>query len=129
MTKDDAIKQSKQINMSYGEMVSKFRAVERKGEHLPGYIVFTQDSFDIPYDELSRTYGLSSDNKAFQPNMGGYSIYGYCLSGTDPCVRLERYMAVEGGGKDGWKIERCFVMSDDLERVAHLLKTERGHER
>ena len=35
MTKDDASKQSTQINMSYGEMVNKFRAVERKGEHLP----------------------------------------------------------------------------------------------
>ena len=66
-----------QISMSYAEMTAKFRAIERKGEHLPGYIVFTPDSFDIPYDERGRTYGLSSDNKAFQPNMGGYSIYGY----------------------------------------------------
>ena len=76
MTKDSVFKKSKQINMSFKEMVSKFRAVERKGEHLPGYIVFTPDSFDIPYDELNRTYGLSSDNKSFQPNIGGYSIAG-----------------------------------------------------
>ena len=129
MTKDNAINRSIQVNMSYSEMVSKFRAVERKGAHLPGYIVFTPDSFEFPYEELGRTYGLSSDNKAFQPNMGGYSIYGYCLDGTDPCVCLERYMAVEGGGQNGWKIERCYVMSDDLEKVAHLLKTERDHER
>ena len=117
-----------QINTSYAEMTAKFCAVECKGEHLPGYIVFTQDSFDIPYDERGRTYGLSSDNKAFQPNMGGYSIYGYCIEGTDPCVRLERYMAVEGGGKTGWKIERCYVMSEDLTKVSHLPKPERGHE-
>lgn len=118
-----------QINMSYSEMTAKFRAVERKGGHLPGYIVFTPDSFEIPYDERGRTFGLSSDNKAFQPNMGGYSIYGYCIDGTDPCVRLERYMAVEGGGKDGWKIERCYVMSEDLAKVACLLKPERNQER
>ena len=117
---DNAIKEPRQINMSYSEMTSKFRAVERMGEHLPGYIVFTADSFGLPYDERSRTYGLSSNSKAFQPNMGGYSIYGYCLDGTDPCVRLERYMAAEDGGKNGWKIERCYVMSDDLNRVAHL---------
>ena len=54
MTKDSVIKQSNQINMSYNEMISKFRAVERKGEHLPGYIIFTPDSFDIPYDELQQ---------------------------------------------------------------------------
>lgn len=126
---DNVIKEPRQINMSYSEMTSKFRTVERKGEHLPGYIVFTSDSFELPYDERSRTYGLSSNNKAFQPNMGGYSIYGYCLDGTDPCVRLERYMAAEDGGKKGWKIERCYVMSDDLNRVAHLFKCERHYER
>ena len=126
---DNAIKEPRQINMTYSEMTSKFRAVERMGEHLPGYIVFTADSFGLPYDERSRTYGLSSNSKAFQPNMGGYSIYGYCLDGTDPCVRLERYMAAEDGGKNGWKIERCYVMSDDLNRVAHLFKCERHHER
>ena len=65
----------KQIGMSYGELTSKFRTVERKGEHLLGYVVFTVDSFDKPYDELSRTYCVSSNNKAFQPNMGCYSIY------------------------------------------------------
>lgn len=123
---DNAIKEPKQINMSYNEMTSKFRAVERKGEHLPGYIVFTADSFGLPYDERSRTYGLSSNNKAFQPNMGGYSIYGYCLDGTDPCVRLERYMATEDGGKNGWKIERCYVMSGNAQPRPHCREVLQG---
>ena len=119
----------KQIGMSYGELTGKFRTVERKGEHLLGYVVFTADSFDKPYDERSRTYFVSSNNKAFQPNMGGYSIYASCLDGTDPMVRLECFMAAEHGGKNGWKVERCYVMESDLTRVAHLFKTVRSHDR
>ena len=119
----------KQIGMSYGELTNKFRTVERKGEHLLGHVVFTADSFDKPYNERSRTYCVSSNNKALQPNMGGYSIYASCLDGTDPMVRLECFMAAEHGGKNGWKVERCYVMESDLTRVDHLFKTVRSHER
>ena len=62
-------------------------------------------------------------------NMGGYSIYGGSLDGSDPCVRLEQYMADECGGKNGWKVERCYCMSDELERVETQLKRSRGQER
>ena len=98
-------------DMSYGELALRFREAERNGsgQHLTGYVVFTEDSFTEPYSELSRTYQISSNNKAFQPNMGGYSIYASCLDGTDPLVRLERYMAAEKGGRDGWIIERCYM--------------------
>lgn len=82
-----------------------------------------------PYAEDARTYGVSSNNKAFQEGMGGYSIYGSSLDGTDPCVRLERYMAVEKGGKDGWKIERCYMMSDVVEQTKPLLQAKQGKER
>lgn len=100
------------VDMAYGDMVAKFREAESAGrgkQHLTGYVVFTQDSFQKEYSELSRTYAISSDNKAFIPNMGGYSIYASCLDGTDPYVRLEQYMANEYGGADGWKIERCYM--------------------
>ncbi len=80
--------------------------------HLHGCIVFTEDSFDEVFPLEARTYGVSSNNKAFQPNMGGYSIYGASLDGTDPCVRLERYMAAEYGGKDGWKVDYCYLKED-----------------
>ena len=72
---------------------------------------------------------MSSNNKAFQEGMGGYSIYGSSLDGTDPCVRLERYMAVEKGGKDGWKIERCYMMSDVVEQTKPLLQAKQDKER
>lgn len=107
----------KEIELKYSEIKNYFRAVEsesNKKVHVDGYIVFTADSFDQQYSLESRTYRVSSDNKAFQPNMGGYSIYGGSVDGTDPCVRLERYMADEHGGKNGWKIERCYIDADSL---------------
>ena len=107
-----------EIDMSYGEMVSKFCEAERSGTgHLVGYIVFTEDSFSKPYPVESRTYAVSSNNKAFQPNMGGYSIYASSIDGSDPMVRLEGYMQDEKGGKDGWKIERCYLKSDEKKMI------------
>lgn len=107
-----------EIEMSYGELTSRFREAERNGgEHLTGYIVLTEDSFTKPYPEAARTYAVSSNNKAFQPNMGGYSIYASALDGSDPMIRLEGYMQSEKGGKDGWKIERCYMKSDEKEMI------------
>ena len=101
----------KLVDMSYADMVSRFRNAESdgSGKHLTGYIVFSEDSFEKSYPEEARTYAVSSDNKAFQPNMGGYSIYASSIDGSDPMIRLEMYMAAEKGGKDGWKIERCYM--------------------
>lgn len=98
--------------ITYAELAQKFRAHEstRPTEHLTAHIVFTEDSFTKHYSEESRTYEVSSNNKAFQPGMGGYSIFGSCLDGTDIGVRLEAYMAAEKGGKDGWKVDYCYLV-------------------
>lgn len=102
------------VEMTFAEMRSRFCEAENEGkEHLSGYIVFTQDSFDKPYDERSRTYGVSSNNKAFQSGMSGYSIFGSCLDGTDPCVRLDGYMF----GENAWKIEKCYMMEPSREML------------
>ena len=100
-----------QVDMSYGELVAQFREAERRGDgkHVSGFVVITEDSFNESYPEESRTYEISSNNKAFQPGMGGYSIYASAIDGSDPMVRLERYLAAEKGGADGWKIERCYM--------------------
>lgn len=105
------------VQYTYEELVNIFRMIEKSGKgkfHIVGFIVFTKDSFPKPYDETSRTYVVGSDNKAFQPNKVGYSIYGNCLDGKDMCVRLEQYMAVENGDKNGWAIERCYIDTDNL---------------
>lgn len=114
------------VEMSYSDLCKLFRNVERSGNgHVSAYIVFTEDSFTPPYSEESRTYGLSSDNKAFQPGMGGYSIYGSCLDGTDPCLRMDAYMAAEKGGKNGWKIERCYMPQAEYDKANSLINNIR----
>lgn len=109
-----AVYAEEEVDMRYGEMAQKFRETEKNGNHLDGYIVFTEDSFTEKYPLESRTYVVSSDNKAYRPNMGGYSIYATSLDGTDKNVRLEAYMAAEKGGKDGWKIERCYMKEREM---------------
>lgn len=108
--------------MNYHELTRIFREHENKDhtpkEHLTGHITFSSFGPDVTtqYDLLSRTYAVSSNNKAFIPSMGGYSIYASSLDGSDPLVRLEQYMQEERGGKDGWKVEDCCI-------VAYLLST------
>lgn len=110
------------VEMTYGEMTKRFRNMEKNRQHTVGYIVFAADSFTAHYDEKARTYAVNSSNKAFQPNMGGYSIYGSCIDGSEHGVRLEQYMACEHGGKDGWQIERCYMMSDEIKRCDELTR-------
>ncbi len=102
------------VEMSYPELSALFSSVNDK--MLPpvtGYIIFTADSFYGPYSETSRTYRVSSDNKAYQSGMSGYSIYASCLDGTDPCLRLEGYMR----GENAWKIEKCYMLKEDYDRL------------
>lgn len=101
--------------VDYEGLKNHFRQMEREGHHCKGHIVFTVDTFRTPHSEFERTYEVSSDNKAFQPNMNGYSIYGASLDGVDRCLRMEGLMADEKGGKDGWKIEKCFIITDPRE--------------
>ncbi|MCD7887869.1 MAG: hypothetical protein LUG44_09725 [Clostridiales bacterium] len=118
-----------EVNMTYSTMRNYFRAAERACQHLSGFIVFSPASFEKEYSVESRTYAVSSDNKAFRPNMGGYSIYASSLDGSDPCVRLEQYMASERGGKGGWQIERCYMMSDEVERAKAIIRAAKEPER
>ena len=85
--------------------------------------MFTEDSFTEPYTEEQRTYVVSSDNKAYRPKMGGYSIYASSLDGKDRMVRLEQYMAAEHGGKDGWKVERCYTKLQTREMIEIMAGT------
>ena len=102
------------VELTYSELADRFRNAESEGKkHLTGYIIFSQESFNKPYDERSRTYAVSSDNKAFKAGLGGYSIYGSCLDGSDPCVRLDGYMR----GENAWKIEKCYLKEASREML------------
>lgn len=98
--------------MTYKELAELFRKHEESNPrtHLTGAIVFSADSWKDEYSEESRTYIVSSDNKAYRPGMGGYSIFGTSKDLTDCGVRLDRYMREEKGGKDGWKVDYCYLL-------------------
>ena len=109
-----AVREEYELELPYYELKKRFQDAERENSgSLVGYIVFTEDSFDVPYPIEARTYAVSSNNKVFQDRMGGYSIYGSSIDGEDICVRLDAYMADEHGGKDGWKIEKCYLYQDE----------------
>ena len=109
------------VEMSYQQLKAYLRQAEKDRSHTVGYIVFTADSFDKSYTEEERTYVVGSNNKAFIEGMGGYSIYASSLDGSDKCVRLEAYMADEHGGKDGWKIEKCYVKDDSNREMLDII--------
>lgn len=101
--------------MNYKHLKELFCWQERKHPetHLTGCITFSSfgpNSNKQDYPWCSRTYVISSANKAFQPDKGGYSIFGSCLDGTDQNVRLSEVMRDEHGGKDGWVVENCFLV-------------------
>lgn len=98
--------------LTYSALAALFREHEsNRGSNEPmiGYIVFTTNSFSKEYPLESRTYVVSSDNKAYQAGKKGYSIYGSCLDGTDSYVRLDWYMQEEKGPKEGWRVEYCYI--------------------
>ena len=116
--------------MNYSELKQIFRELKATSprDDLTAHIIFTEDSFRKPDSLLSRTYRISSDNKAFWPNMGGYSIFAYCLDVTsDQGVRLDWYMAEEGNA-DGWKVEDCYILEQmrDVAAIPSLTSTEQG---
>lgn len=115
--------------MTYPELRAAFREWERNGpvQHLTAHIIFTVDSFDREYPLLSRTYAVSSNNKAFRPNMGGYSIFGDSLDRTDIGVRLKGYMAEEGN-PGGWQVEGCYILEQmrDAAAISNLSRAEQG---
>ena len=116
--------------MTYAEIKQTFQKLKRDTprEDLTAHIIFTVDSFAASYSLLSRTYSVSSDNKAFWSRMGGRSIYAYCLDKTsDQGVRLDWYMADEGNA-GGWKVEDCYILErmQDAAAIPDAVRTEQA---
>lgn len=112
------------VELSYREMSDMFYHINKVGlEHVCGYIVFSEENFKDVYSEQSRTYVVSSNNKAYIPGAGGYSIYGSCLDGTDQNIRLEGYMR----GEKAWQIERCYMRKDDYNRCYSQPSNDEKH--
>lgn len=103
--------------MKYKELESIFQEHEQTDPkyHLDGEITFSSlgDFEEADYTEIDRTYLISSNNKAFRPNMLGYSIFGSCLNGKDPCVRLDHYMRQ----KEAWVPGECCLLQYQVQCV------------
>lgn len=105
-----------ETGIPYSMLSAVFRVWEEKkpSQHLSALIVFTADSFDQPYSLIQRSYIISSHNKAFMPNMASNSIFGDSLDGNDRGVKLSEYMASYNGGKDGWRVETCYLLAPNF---------------
>ena len=67
---------------------------------LSGVIVFKSSNWDKPYSERSRSYEVWNNNRAFQDGKIANSLFGHCLDGTDPGVRLDWYK---------WDVDYCYM--------------------
>lgn len=72
--------------------------------HIKGAIVFKTSNWpDKEYSLEARTYIVQSDNKYFMSDMGGNSLYGDSMDGSDCGVRLDWYLST-------WEIEHCYLV-------------------
>ena len=72
-------------------------------------VVFTQDSFSRKFSETERSYKISRNNKYFNPDMNGNSLFGSCLDGKDDDVRLDIYMSRLPEEGKRWIVEYCYI--------------------
>ncbi len=85
-----------------------------------GVVVFTEGSFSQQYSLESRSYRVSSDNKAFRAGNYSVSLFGSALDGSDDHVKLSEYMCDLNGGEDGWKVDYCYFLPDDRDELPKL---------
>lgn len=91
--------------IGYSEMLDIMTKAYKDGENKEAVIVFTEDSFSKDYSVEQRSYVVSSNNKMFNPEALGSSLFGDCLDGTDNGVSLDLYI-----GK--WHVEYCYMKGE-----------------
>ena len=98
--------------MSYEEMKARLWKHNLDDANAPaicGYIRFTVDGFkDKTLTDDERTFRVWSDNKAFMPGMGGYSVFGYNI-GLHESLRLDTVMSDECGAHDWMVTDKCWM--------------------
>lgn len=60
----------------------------------------------------SRSYIVCGNDKYFNPEMIGRSLYGYSIDKTDMGVRLDWYIHDENK-EDRWEIDYCYLMEEE----------------
>lgn len=72
-------------------------------------IVFKLESFNRPFTEEERSYKFTRNNKYFNPNANGNSLFGNCLDGRDNDVRLDIYMHRLPEEGTRWLEDYCYI--------------------
>lgn len=78
-------------------------------DYLYGVIVYSEDNWKKKYPLASRSYKVSSGNRAYQADKIANSVFGSSLDGSDIGVRLDWYK---------WKVDYCYLLDRDEEDVA-----------
>ena len=98
--------------ITFAEMCKEFRkfnADHDNGEgpaFITGVVVFRKDNWEQPYSLKSRSYRVSSNNRAFQSGKIANSIFASSLDGSDRGVRLDWYLYE---AEKPWKIDYCYL--------------------
>ena len=94
-------------NIMFQHNVDSNINVKGQDKHpLIGVIVYKQgDYFKKEYNEIERSYRVSSDNKWFIPGQIGRSIFATCLDGTDINIRLDYC--------PDWVVDYCYIEGDE----------------
>lgn len=109
--KEPDLKESDSNRLTWEEFEKIMEDACAEGKDIKGVIVFKPESFDKEYSEKSRSYEVSSDNKYWNPEKTGNSLFGYCLDGTDQGARLDWYMhsiPKDNLGKR-WEVDYCYL--------------------
>jgi len=109
--KEPDLKESDSNRLTWEEFEKIMEDACAEGKDIKGVIVFKPESFDKEYSEKSRSYEVSSDNKYWNPEKAGNSLFGYCLDGTDQGARLDWYMhsiPKDNLGKR-WEVDYCYL--------------------
>lgn len=100
--------------MSYNEMTKAFCDFNRTHDHtkeqIYAVVVLKAENWHEKKSLESRSYKVSSDNKAFIDGMGGYSIFAENLDKTDYC-RLDWYLDSEKGL---WAVDYCYMLDQGV---------------
>lgn len=98
----DAMSGKKHVKLlTMEQMEELFRERNRSGEPpIEAVIVYSEDNWKEHYSLESRSYAVSSDNRAFQDGKFSNSMFGSSLDGSDIGVRLDLY---------NWEVDYIYI--------------------